>query len=153
MRGLCLTVFLGLVVLALAPRAPADDLPGVAKTKTLLKTKVKLDFAKETRLEEVVDEIKEKVAGLSFELDSKGGVSKNIQLKSDLKEATVEEYLDALFAKAGLGYIITTSNKAYIARIKIKHGQERRDVAREAPKEKDKHGSADRPDAKDENET
>jgi hypothetical protein len=145
-----LTVLLGLIALAVAPvGAPADDLPAVAKTKTALRTKVKLDFSKEGRLEDILDEIKGAATGITFELDSKGGVSKNIQLKCDLKEGTVEEYLDALFGKANLGYIITTSNKAYIGRIKIKQGKERGDVEGEAPKEKDKPASKDKPEPKD----
>lgn len=102
-----------------------EDTPKAAKTRQLLKTKVTLKF-NNTRLADALDEIKEEVKGLRFRLDSKGGVSQNIQLTGEVKDGTVEELLDVLFKKVGLGYIVI-SNKtdAYDGLVLIKMGKER----------------------------
>jgi hypothetical protein len=103
----------------------AEDTPKAAKTRQLLKTKVTLKF-NNTRLADALDEIKEEVKGLRFRIDAKGGVSQNIQLTGEVKDGTVEELLNMLFEKVGLGYIvISNQTDAYDGLVLIKMGKER----------------------------
>jgi len=103
----------------------SDDTPAAAKTRKLLKTKVTIEF-KETRLEDAMTELKDEVKGLKILLDTKGGVSRNQAVTGKFKDVTVEELLDKLFAKNGLGYIvISKKNDAYDGLVQIRQGKER----------------------------
>src|SRR4051812_2030247 len=85
-----------LIALFAAPLAVrADDTPKAASTRKVLTTKkISVDFS-ETRIEEIVDELKEKT-GLKFILDSKGGVSRNSKLTYKGSDQTLEEVLKGL---------------------------------------------------------
>jgi hypothetical protein len=110
---------------AYAADKDSDDTPAAAKTRKLLKQKVTCDF-KDTRLEDVVDELKEQVKGLRMQLDTKGGVSRNQAITYKAKDVPLEEALDAMFKKNGLGYIvISKKNNAYDGSVQIKQGKER----------------------------
>ncbi len=112
-----------LMVLFVAPAVRADDSPKAAITRKVLKSKkMTVDFD-DARLEEIIEELKEKT-GLKFILDAKGGVSRNSKLTYKAKDKTLEEVLAALFAKNDLGYFIDQS-KAYDGLIKITKGGER----------------------------
>jgi hypothetical protein len=117
-----MSLSVALIALLAAPtgvRAADEDSPKAAATRKLLKKKIDVDFD-DIRLEEVVDEIKEKVPGLKFILDSKGGVSRNSKLTFKGKGKTVEEVLDGLFKKTDLGYfVISKKNNAYDGLVKI----------------------------------
>ena len=127
----------------------ADDTTKAAKTRELLQTKITIEF-KEARLEDALDEIKQMVPGLSFELGTKGGVSKNQTLNLKKMEGTVAEVLDALFKTKNLGYVVRSQkNSAYDGRITIKQGKERGYAAGEEPKDKDKVELKDKPEPKD----
>ncbi len=112
------------IALCLAPASlRAEDTPKAAATRKVLKTKkISVDFS-DTRLEEVVDELKEKT-GLKFILDSKGGVSRNSKYTYKGNDKTLEEVLNGLFEKSDLGYYVDQS-KAYDGLIKITKGGER----------------------------
>src|SRR4051812_26340869 len=79
-----------------------EDSPKAAKTRKLLKTVLKEVSFKDTRLEDVMDELKTEVKGLNVLLDTKGGVSRNKTLTYSGKNVTLEEALDGLFKKAAL---------------------------------------------------
>ena len=112
------------------PAAPADDkrpddTPAAAATRKLLKQKVSLNF-KDARLADVVDELKEEVKGLRVRLDTRGGVSQNQTITYAGKDVPLEEALDKMFAKNGLGYVVISGkNNAYDGSILIKQGKER----------------------------
>src|SRR5262245_16663688 len=90
-----------------------DDTPKAAAMRKGLKEKVAVE-CENTRLEEIMEEIKEKVPGFKFMLDTKGGVSRNQQLTYKAKDQTIEEILAGLFAKNDLGYfVISVKNNAY----------------------------------------
>ena len=102
-----------------------DDTLLAAKTRKLLKTKISVEF-KDTRLDDVKSELMDEVKGLKILLDTKGGVSRNQTITYEAKDKTVEEILDGMFAKNGLGYIvISKKNNAYDGLVQIKQGKER----------------------------
>ena len=108
-----------------AANAADADTPAAAKTRKLLKQKVDCEY-KDTRLEDVVDDLKEQVKGLRMQLDTKGGVSRNQTINYKAKGVTLEEALDQMFKKNGLGYIvISRKNNAYDGSIQIRQGKER----------------------------
>jgi hypothetical protein len=103
----------------------SDDTAAAAKTRKLLKEKVTVDF-KDTRLEDAMDELKDQVKGLKILLDTKGGVSRNRTLTFQAKEVTVEDALDGMFKKVGLGYVvISKKNNAYDGAVQIRASKER----------------------------
>jgi autotransporter-associated beta strand protein len=104
------------------PGAPKDT-PKAAATRKKLQQKVSLSF-KDTRLADVVDELKEE-AKVSFLLDTKGGVSQNQTITYTGKDVTLAEALDKMFAKNGLGYVVISGNNAYDGSVMIKQGKER----------------------------
>jgi hypothetical protein len=104
----------------------SDDTPKAAATRKLLKTKITVNF-KDTRLEDVVEEIKEEhVKGISIRLDTRGGVSRNQTITYKGKDVALEQALDEMFQKNGLGYVVTSEkNNAYDGSILIRQGKER----------------------------
>jgi hypothetical protein len=122
-----LTVFAALLCLGLSGAHAADeaDTPAAAKTRKLLKNKVTVEF-KDTRLEDAVDELKDQVSGLKVLLDTRGGVSRNQTLSYTGKDVAVEQALDGMFKKNGLGYIvISKKGNAYDGVVMIRQGKER----------------------------
>jgi autotransporter-associated beta strand protein len=103
----------------------SKDTPAAAATRKKLKQKVTVNF-KDTRLEDVVDDLKEQVKGLRMQLDTKGGVSRNLPITWKGTDVTLAEALDGMFQKNGLGYIIISGkNNAYDGSIQIRQGKER----------------------------
>ena len=122
MIRLCLS--LSLVALC-AGAARAEDTPAAAKTRKLLKTRITVDW-KDTRLKDCIEELKEAVPGLKILLDTRGGVSMNLTLSYTAKDQTVEEVLDGMFKKNGLGYIvISKKGNAYDGLVQIRKSNER----------------------------
>ncbi len=113
--------------------ADGDDTPKAAATRKALKTKITVDFA-DTKLADALEELKEQAKGLSFLIDTKGGVSRNQTLTYKGKDVTVEEALDGMLKKNGLGYVVMKS-KAYDGSIQIKQGKERGYEAGKEPKD------------------
>jgi hypothetical protein len=112
-----------------------DDTPAAAKTRKLLQAKVTVEF-KDTRLADVVEELKDQVKGLRMQLDTKGGVSNNQPITYNGTDVTVEEALDQMFKKNGLGYVvISQKGNAYDGSVQIRKGKER---GYPAGKDKDK---------------
>jgi hypothetical protein len=103
-----------------------EDTPAAAKTRKLLDTKITVKF-KDTRLEDMIDELKEEhVKGIKIILDSKGGVSRNQTITYEGKDVTLADALDKMFAKNGLGYIvISKKGNAYDGVVQIRQGKER----------------------------
>lgn len=109
-----------------AADAPKDT-PAAAKTRaTLLKHKVTVDFA-DTRMAEIVDELKSQVKGLRIKLDNKGGVSNNRKLSFKATDKPLDEVLDEMFKKEDLGYIVISNDKdsQYDGGLLFKTGKER----------------------------
>jgi hypothetical protein len=114
---------------AAADDAKSDDTPKAAKTRKLLKTKLKEPVEwKDTRFEECLNELKDEVKGLRFIFGA--GVSRNRMITLKLaKEKTVAEVLDELCKKVGgIGYIIVSKKgNAYDGLVEIRQGDERGD--------------------------
>jgi autotransporter-associated beta strand protein len=123
---LCLAALVASASLASADDKGADDTPKAAAVRKLLKTKITVSF-KETRLEDVIEEIKEEhVKGINIRLDAKGGVSRNQTINYKGTNVTLEEAFDQMFKKNGLGYIVISGkNNAYDGTILIRQGKER----------------------------
>lgn len=126
---LMVSIMVGTVTLGLI--APGNSLraeEASAKAQTtqkMLKTKISVEF-KNTRLEEAIEEIKEQVKGLKTQIDSKGGVSRNATLSFQAKDLPLEEVLDKMLEKNGLGYqIISNKGNAYDGLLKIVQGKDR----------------------------
>jgi hypothetical protein len=102
-----------------------DDTPKAAKTRKLLKTKVKEIDWKDTRFIEGLDEIKDEVKGVKFILAP--GISRNRMITYKAKNKTVEEILDEVCKKVGgIGYIvISKKGDAYDGLVQIRQGEER----------------------------
>jgi hypothetical protein len=106
----------------------AEDTPKAAQTRKLLKQKVTVSY-KDERLQDIVDDLEEKVKGLKIRLDAKGGVSKNRKLTYQAKDKPLEQVLDEMFKKEELGYvIISQAQNAYDGGMLIKVGKERGDT-------------------------
>lgn len=104
--------------------AADDDTPQAAATRKKLDAKVSFTF-KEVSLADALDEIKE-ATGVTFIVDTKGGVSRNQKVNLDVKDVTLAVALDKMFTKNGLGYIVRSGTKdAYNGSIFIKQGKER----------------------------
>ncbi len=126
MRRLLAAAALSVLALAgLATAQEGEDTPAAAATRKKLKEKVTVSF-KDTRLEDVVDELKDQVKGLHVQLDTKGGVSRNQTVTFEGKDVTVEEVLEGIFKKSDLGYVvISKKGNAYDGSVQIKKGKER----------------------------
>jgi hypothetical protein len=103
-----------------------EDTPRAAAMRKILKTKKISVEWKDERMQDIMDELKEKAPGFKYLLDSKGGVSQNTKLSYTGKDQTVEEVLNGLFTKTDFGYfVITVKNNAYDGLVKITKGGER----------------------------
>jgi autotransporter-associated beta strand protein len=124
--ALALVLVLSAVDRSRADDKSADDTPRAAATRKLLKTKITVSF-KETPLKDVVEEIKEEhVKGISIRLDTRGGVSQNQAINYKGTNVPLEDALDEMFKKNGLGYIVISGkNNAYDGSILIRQGKER----------------------------
>ena len=77
-------------------------------------------------LKEEVAELKDQVKGVFIQLDTKGGVSQNGKLSYKGKDVTLEDALDGMFKKNGLGYVIISNKKdAYDGAILVKPSKDR----------------------------
>lgn len=124
------------VSLAVAGQAADKDTAKAAATRKKLKQKVTVNF-KETLFRDVVDEIKDQVSGIGIRLDNKGGVSNNKKLTYSAKDKPLEEVLNEMLGKEGLGwYVISKQNDAYDGTIWIKQGKERGYPVGQEPKDK-----------------
>lgn len=127
MRTLLSFAMLLTVSLVAAPAADekSDDTPAAAKTRKLLKKKVSVEF-KDTRLDDVKEELQDQIKGLKIMLDAKGGVSRNQTVTYKAKDKTVEEVLDEMLKKPALGYIIISKKgNAYDGSLQIRKSEER----------------------------
>ena len=123
----------GLTVLALLVPTQADDKkpadsPIVAKTRKKLDTKITVGF-KDERLQDVVKELEEK-AEVKFRLDTKNGVSQNMQFTYSAEDKSLKEVLHEMFKGKSLGYIIhrkQNNNDRYEGYIEIVQGEQRGD--------------------------
>ncbi len=97
-----------LVAVAVGPavaQSKKKDSPAVAAARKKLTTPVTVDY-KETRLEEVMEDLKKQVENLSIKLDNAGGVSNNITVTYKATEKPLAEVLDGMFKRNDLGYVI-----------------------------------------------
>lgn len=102
---LSVVLLLGLTGFVVADEK-ADDTPAATKARKLLKQKLSVDF-KDTRLEDVKNELMEEVKGLKIMLDAKGGVSRNRTVTFQAKDAPIEAIIEGVCKKlGGLGYVV-----------------------------------------------
>jgi len=103
----------------------AKDTPKAAETRKLLQQKVTVEYT-DTFLYEAIDDLKSQVKGLTFKLDTAGGVSKNLKVSFKGEDKTVAEVLEGMFKKNGCGYIvISKQGNAYDGIVQVKQGKER----------------------------
>ena len=120
---LCCVALLSLAVTVGARDDKSDDTTKAAKTRKLLKTKISVEF-KNTRFEDMMNELKDEVKGLSIRWDSKGGVSSNKTFTYKAKDKAVEEILPtytkidaATAAVITLGSFPTTLDETRLQRV------------------------------------
>jgi TolA-binding protein len=124
---------LGMVVVLGAGLASADDTPKAAETRKKLSNKIDVDF-NDTTLQDVIDELKEKVPALGIRLDVTGGVSRNIKITYKAKQKSLADVLDGMFQKNGYGFVVISNEKnAYDGNIFVKQGKERGYAVGEEP--------------------
>jgi len=112
-------------LLVFAAGLRAADTPKAAAARQKLKMKISVDF-KDTPLKDVKDELSEAVPGLRFRLDTKGGVSMNRKITYMADNKPMDQVLDEMFKKEGLGYfVISQTGNAYDGTVLIKQGKER----------------------------
>jgi hypothetical protein len=128
MRRVALSALFILFVIPLlvcADDAPKDT-PNGAKTREKLKKKIKVEW-KDTRLEEIVDDLKE-ATGVSFHIDTASGVSKNAKFTYKAKDKPADEVLSELLDKGRPTwgwYVISKEKDAYDGDVKIRVSEER----------------------------
>lgn len=122
-----LGLFLAVTVFGLASFAQAQATKGTPKAQATIKAlekKVTVEF-KDTKLTEIIEELKDLVKGVQIRMDNKNGVSGNKKLSFTGKDVTVKEVLEGLFKKEGLCYGITSNEKdAYDGSVFIRVGTE-----------------------------
>jgi hypothetical protein len=154
-KRLVLTV---LVVACWVGNVPAADTPSAAVTRTKkLKVKVTVDFD-DLFLKDCMAELKKQIedagaGSLSVRYDL--GVSMNQRCTAKGKAKTVEDVLDLMFKKIGLGYIVVSNDKDRTdGWLLIKVGKERGYKEGEEPKTaKDKEKDKDKAAAKEKSES
>src|SRR5438105_8587779 len=103
-RVLLLTIAMVLAApLIVSADDPPQDTPNAAKAREKLKKTIKVDW-KDTRLDEIVDDLKEQT-GVSFHLDP-NGVSKNAKFTLKSKDKSAEEVLNTLLGERKWGWYI-----------------------------------------------
>jgi hypothetical protein len=105
---LSLTMVAGCLTAAWAQ--DAKDTEKAAKTRSLLKTKISVDW-KDTLVQDVARELSEKVkdaSGKEFptKVDNVSGLSNNQKITFAAKDKSVADLLDELGKKEGIGYIV-----------------------------------------------
>ena len=122
-----LGLFLAVTVFFVASFAQAQASKGTPKAQATIKTlekKITVEF-KDTKLTEIIEELKDLVKGVQIRMDSKGGVSGNRKLTFTGKDVTVREVLEGLLKNEGLCYGITSNEKdAYDGSVYIRVGTE-----------------------------
>jgi hypothetical protein len=136
------------VVAAVAAYWPGEkDTPQVAATRKKLQSRVTVSF-KDTRLEDVVEELKKQVEDLSIWIDNAGGVSNNQTFSYEAQDQPLAKVLDGMFKKTDLGYIIgRKKDKRYDGWLIIKKGKYRGDETDEKSVSKTQTKSAPKPSA------
>ena len=123
------------LVLAVVALAAADDSPKAAATRQKFQKKISVEY-KDTLLSAVIDDLKEKVEGLSVRPDNKGGVSNNLKITYKADNKTLAEVLNGICDKHDLGYfVISQPGNAYDGGLKLTRGKERGYADGQAPKD------------------
>ncbi len=122
-----LGLVLAVSIFSVVSLAQAQNAKGTTKaqnTMKLLDKKITVEF-KDTRLEDVISEIKDQVKGIQIRMDAKGGVSQNRKLTFTGKDVAIKEILEGLLKKENLCYGIVSNEKdAYDGSIYIRVGTE-----------------------------
>ncbi len=138
-------VFLVCVLAVLGVKAAwADDTPKAVETRKKLATLIDVDF-KDTRLQDAVDDLKEKVSSLHIRLDTVG-VSRNLQVTYKGSKKTLADVLDGMLKKVDCGYVVgSKEGDAYDGVITIKQGKERGYAVGEEPSKTSAKATAEAP--------
>jgi FimV-like protein len=126
------------LVLAAAVLWAAEDTKKAAETRKKLQSKITVAF-KEARFRDVEEELQDKVEGVRFREDTKGGVNLNAKVTYKADAKTLEDVLNGICDKMDLGwYIISKQGDAYDGTVYITRGKERGYPEGQGPKDKDK---------------
>ncbi len=117
----------------------ADDTKKAADTRKKLQTEISVTY-KEALLRDVIDDLKEKVEGVTFIPDTKNGVNLNAKITYKAEKKPLEEVLNGICDKADLGYfVISQKGNGYDGSLKLTRGKERGYAeGQEKPKVEDK---------------
>jgi hypothetical protein len=108
-----------LAICVTAVWAQAKDTDKAAATRKLLKTKISVEY-KDTLLQDVAKDLTEQVkkeakGELQTKVDTNSGASVNMKINYEGKNKTLEEVLDEMGKKEGLGYIVISGKyKTYV---------------------------------------
>ncbi len=121
---LSLTALLTLGLLALPAEEKTADTPKAAATRKVLKKKITVNF-KDERLKDALDEIQDQAKQFRYRLKPVV-VSGNTAITYKGTNVTIEEALDGMFKKNGLGYVVIShKGDAYDGGVFIIQGKER----------------------------
>jgi hypothetical protein len=103
---------LTIALVAVAPAGAVDkktkESPAVAATRKKLKSnKVTVEY-QDTRLEEVLADIKKQTENISIRVDPKAGVNQNTKVTYKADDKPLDEVFDEMFKQYDLGYVIGT---------------------------------------------
>ena len=127
-----------LLLAAAAVAWGAEDTKKAADTRKKLQTEISVAY-KETLLRDVIDDLKEKVEGITVIPDTKNGVNLNAKITYKAEKKPLEEVLNGICDKADLGYfVISQKANGYDGSLKLTRGKERGYPKGEEPKEKPK---------------
>jgi hypothetical protein len=97
---------------AAAGAAAAQESPSAKATRKKLKQKISVDFPKETRLKEVVDEIRREFDNrLGIKIDNTSGISNNSKVTLVAKDQPLEKILNDLCTRYDMGYYVKSDPK------------------------------------------
>ena len=116
-----------LAVPVMADSQKETDSPLTAAVRKKLRQAVSVEY-KDTRLEDVVEDLKKQVENLSIWIDTAGGVSRNQTFTYQAADKPLAEVLDGLFKQTDLGYLIgKKKDRRYEGWLIIKKGKFRGD--------------------------
>jgi hypothetical protein len=97
---------------AAAGAAAAQESPSAKATRKKLKQKISVDFPKETRIKEVVDEIRREFDNrLGIKIDNTSGISNNSKVTLVAKDQPLEKILNDLCDRYDMGYYVKSDPK------------------------------------------
>src|SRR5579885_193511 len=124
------------VLLLAAAALWAEDSKKAADTRQKLQTKISVAF-KDTLFRDVQDELKDKVEGVRYRADTKGGVNLNAKVTYKADDQPLEAVLNGICDKMDLGWhVVSKQGDAYDGTVYFTRGKERGYAQGQQPREK-----------------